>query len=79
MGHNLVHESGHWFSLEHPFVGGCSEPNDGVSDTAQVRSAPHPPPRPFNTIQPPKCSPPGGRPPQGDWQGLIALRNEVEQ
>lgn len=35
LGKNLVHESGHWNGLNHPFMGGCSEPNDGVDDTAE--------------------------------------------
>lgn len=35
LGNNLVHEAGHWMGLSHPFTGGCSEPNDGVDDTAE--------------------------------------------
>ena len=39
LGMSAVHETGHWLGLSHPFAGGCSEPNDGVSDTAQQSAA----------------------------------------
>ena len=35
-GYTAVHEIGHWLSLLHPFEGGCSEPNDGCTDTAET-------------------------------------------
>ena len=35
-GYTAVHETGHWLSLLHPFEGGCTEPNDGCSDTAET-------------------------------------------
>ncbi len=35
-GYTAVHEVGHWLSLLHPFEGGCTESNDGCTDTAET-------------------------------------------
>ncbi|KAF8341402.1 uncharacterized protein EI90DRAFT_1734045 [Cantharellus anzutake] len=38
LGRTLVHETGHWVGLLHPFSGGCTFPNDYVSDTPEEAS-----------------------------------------
>jgi hypothetical protein len=33
LGDTIIHETGHWLGLLHPWQGGCKAPNDGVADT----------------------------------------------
>ncbi|HNA98510.1 MAG TPA: zinc metalloprotease [Marmoricola sp.] len=33
LGDTIIHETGHWLGLLHPWQGGCADPNDGVADT----------------------------------------------
>ncbi len=34
----LAHEVGHYFGLLHPYQNGCTEPNDHIQDTPEMRS-----------------------------------------
>ncbi|KAJ3112535.1 hypothetical protein HDU96_004475 [Phlyctochytrium bullatum] len=62
LGRTLSHEAGHWFGLLHTFQGGCSFPNDFVTDT---------PPEAFAAIG---CPAVGRKTCQGQ-QGVDAVRN----
>mmetsp|Transcript_11541 Transcript_11541/g.34645 ORF Transcript_11541/g.34645 Transcript_11541/m.34645 type:complete len:373 (+) Transcript_11541:342-1460(+) len=39
LGMTLVHEAGHWLSLQHTFEGGCNFPGDSIGDTAYEAAA----------------------------------------
>ncbi|KAJ3090855.1 hypothetical protein HK102_002456 [Quaeritorhiza haematococci] len=39
LGKTLTHEVGHWLGLFHTFTGGCSYPNDGITDTVPQKNS----------------------------------------
>ncbi|KAJ3090856.1 hypothetical protein HK102_002457 [Quaeritorhiza haematococci] len=39
LGRTLTHEVGHWLGLFHTFQGGCSYPNDGITDTVPQKTS----------------------------------------